>query len=130
MEKMNKILESMTLDFLGKGTYKTTPAKFLAEKDSIFLDIRTKEEIDTIALNLKYHQTVLHIPLNEIPQRLHEIPRDKRIGLFCSSGVRIAMVYIYLRTAGYENVVMIQGGLGAIVDELKPGKILKILNID
>ena len=69
----------------------------------------------------------LHIPFNELPGRLNELPKDKRIGLFCSSGVRIAMAYLYLRTAGYDNIVMITGGLDAIVKELKPGKILKVI---
>ncbi len=125
MEELNKVMESLTLEFLGSGTYRVSPQQFIAEKDAIFLDIRTNEEIETISLNLKYHQTVLRIPLNELPKRLGEIPKDKIVGLFCSSGVRIAMAYLYLRTAGFENVLMISGGLDAIISELKPGGVLK-----
>lgn len=127
MEKLNKVVESLSFEFLAKGSYKTTAAKFLQEKESILLDIRSQVEIETISLNLKHHKPMLHIPLNELPQRLNEIPSDKKIGLFCSSGVRIAMAYLYLRTAGYENIVMVSGGLEAIVPELKPGKIFKVI---
>ena len=125
MEQLNNVVESLTFDFLAKGSYKIQPAKFLEETNALLLDIRSQEEIETISLNLKHHLPVIHIPLNEIPQRLSEIPKDRKVGLFCSSGVRIAMAYLYLRTAGYDNIVMIMGGLDSIVQELKPGKILK-----
>jgi len=128
MDKLNNIMAEMKFEFLAKGTYKTTPEKFLSEINTIFLDIRAKEEIETISLNLKYHTPVINIALNELPDRINEIPKNKRIGLFCSSGIRIAMAYIYMRTAGFENVVIITGGLDAIVKELKPGKILKAIN--
>ena len=128
MEKINKIVESMDMDFLGKSKHKIEPGIFLADKDALFLDIRTVEELETITLPLRHHLITLHIPFHELPKRLSELPSNKKIGLFCSSGVRIAMAYLYLRVAGYENIVMISGGLEAIVKELKPGKIFKKIN--
>ena len=128
MDKLNNIIAEMKFEFLAKGTYKTTPAEFLSDNKAVFLDIRAQEEIESISINLKHHMPVIRIALHELPDKIHNIPKHKRIGLFCSSGTRIAMAYLYLRTAGYENVVMISGGLDAIVKELKPGNIFKAVN--
>jgi rhodanese-related sulfurtransferase len=130
MENLNKIVTSMDFTFMASGVNKVTAANFLNEKDSLFLDIRCKEEVETISLNLKHHMQSINIPFHEFPARLNEIPKDRRIGLFCSGGVRIAMAYLYLRTAGYDNVVMVSGGLDAIVSELKPGKVFKKVNLN
>jgi 3-mercaptopyruvate sulfurtransferase SseA len=35
------------------------------------------------------------------------------------------MTYFYLRTLGFENVRIIQGGYAELVDDFKPGKLLK-----
>lgn len=131
MEQLNRTMESFTVEFFGSGQWKTTPAVFLAEKNAVFLDIRTKEEIETIELRLQHHPIqTLHIPLHEIPARLDEIPRDRKVGLFCSSGVRVAMAYLYLRTAGYPDIVILTGGLDAIVSELKPPNVFKSMQQD
>jgi rhodanese-related sulfurtransferase len=130
MERLNKIVTSMDFEFMASGINKVTAANFLKESDSLFVDIRCKEEVETISLNLKHHMEAINIPFHEFPARLNELPKDRRIGLFCSGGVRIAMAYLYLRTAGFESVVMISGGLDAIVSELKPGKVFKQVNIN
>mgnify|MGYP006447571089 CR=1 FL=1 len=72
-----------------------------------------------------HHIPVLHIPINEIPDRLSEIPRDKTVGIFCSSGVRSTMTYFYLRTLGFEKVRIIESGYAELVENFKPGKLLK-----
>ena len=71
---------------------------------------------------------VLHIPIDEIPVRIAEIPHDKTVGIFCSSGIRSTMIYLYWRTLGFENVRIIEGGYDELADEFKPGKLLKHLN--
>jgi len=97
----------------------------LTEKNSLFLDVRSDEELETIAFRLVYHMPVLHIPIDRIPERMSEIPRDKVVGVFCSSGVRSTMVYLYLRSHGCDNVRIIEGGYAELVEDLKPGKLLK-----
>lgn len=89
------------------------------------MDVRSDEEFLTIAFSLIHHMHVLHIPINEIPERTNEILHDKIVGVFCSSGVRSTMVYLYLRTLGFENVRIIEGGYAELVNEFKPGKLLK-----
>ncbi|MBN1150353.1 rhodanese-like domain-containing protein [candidate division WOR-3 bacterium] len=125
MNKIDKIMKSMTFDFFGNGKYKIAPSMHLSSTNSVFLDVRSKEELETISFSLVHHMPVLHIPINEIPDRLSEIPRDKTVGIFCSSGVRSTMAYFYLRTLGFENVRIIEGGYAELVDDFKPGKLLK-----
>ncbi len=128
MDKINDVMKSMTFDFFGSGKHKISPSMHLTEKNSLFLDVRSIEELDTITFSLVHHMPVLHIPIDEIPNRVNEIPEDKTIGIFCSSGVRSTMVYLYLRTLGFENVRLIEGGYAELADEFKPGKLLKHLN--
>ena len=125
MEKINTVLKTMTFDFFGSGQHKIFPSMHLAGKNSIFLDVRSNEEAETINLRLKHHMPVIHIPIDEIPERITEIPRDKVVGIFCSSDVRSTMVYFYLRILGFDNVRIIEGGYSELVHEFKPGKLLK-----
>jgi len=127
MDRMNEVMKSMTFEFFGSGKHKISPSVHLTEKNSLFLDVRSEEEFNTIAFSLVHHMPVLHIPVDQIPDRISEIPGDKTIGVFCSSGVRATMVYVYLRALGYDNVRVIEGGYAELSDELKPGKLLKHL---
>lgn len=127
METLDNIMRSLDFEYFATSQHKTSPADFLSNKNGVFLDLRAKEEIETISINLNYHMPVLHIPLNELPDRLSDIPKDKIIGLFCASGVRIAIAYLYLKTSGYENITMLTGGFEALIPELKPGKVLKAM---
>jgi rhodanese-related sulfurtransferase len=128
MEKINEVLRSLNFAFFGSGKHKITPAMFLAEKDSVFLDVRSKEELETVTFRLAHHASALHIPIDEVPERVSEIPKDKLVGVFCSSGVRSTMVYLYLRALGFDKVRLIEGGYAELVEEFKPGKLLKQLS--
>ncbi len=97
----------------------------LTEKKALFLDVRSTKELETISFGLIHHMPVLHIPINEVPERVSEIPRDKIVGVFCSSAVRSTMVYLYLRALGFDKVRIIEGGYAELVEELTPGKLLK-----
>ena len=125
MEKIEDIIKSMTFEFFGNGKHKIKASGHLSKDNALFLDVRSKEEIDTLSFELTHHMPVLNIPINEIPDRLKEIPKDKSIGVFCSSVVRAAIVYTYLKAKGYEDVLILEGGYNDIVDEFKPGKLLK-----
>jgi len=127
MEKIEEIMKLMTFEFCGSGKHKIKASDFFSKNNSLFLDVRSKEERDTLSFELIHHMPVLHIPINEIPDRLNEIPKDKFIGIFCSSGVRATIVYVYLKTKGYDNVRMLEGGYNSIVEEFKPGKLLKTI---
>lgn len=68
-----------------------------AAGDAIILDVREAMEwamghIDGATL----------IPLNELPQRFTELPKDKRIICQCASGGRSASATRFLVEAGYD----------------------------
>ncbi|MFA6815329.1 MAG: rhodanese-like domain-containing protein [Lentisphaeria bacterium] len=127
--KMDDVLKDLTLDYLGKGKYKTTPEDFLKVNDGCLLDVRTQEEASAISINMEHLPNIQckNIPVNEIPERYSEIPKGKSIAVFCPANVRASMAYLYLRTKGYTNIRIMLGGYAALTDAVKPGKILKAL---
>jgi rhodanese-related sulfurtransferase len=64
---------------------------------TLILDVRTpKEAADGLLPN------ALNIPMEELEQRLAEVPKGKTLVIHCSTGVRAAMAYNVLKKAGYE----------------------------
>ena len=123
MNEFTNVLRSMNLEFFANGKHKIAAEKLFESKDAVFLDVRSKEEAESIAFPLKFQAECIHIPTNEIPDRLLEIPKDKPVGIFCSAGTRAAIVYAFLRANGYDNVKIMVGGYEEIINMLKPGKI-------
>lgn len=55
----------------------------------------------------------LHIPMNDIPGRIEEIPRDRDVVVYCHSGARSLMVVGFLRANGFPRVANLSGGIDA-----------------
>lgn len=128
MSNWDELLRSMTFDFFGSGGHKIEMENLLATKDAIFLDVRSSQERESLQIRLEHHIRVLWIPIDEIPDRYNEIPRDKTIGVFCSAGARSTIVYVYLRSLGYENVRIAPSNYDAITSHLLPGKLYKAIS--
>lgn len=60
-----------------------------------------------------------NIPLQEVTQRLAQIPHGKPIMVYCRSGNRSGMALQMLQTAGYEEVYNV-GGIGELVAQGLP----------
>ncbi|HHX16067.1 MAG TPA: rhodanese-like domain-containing protein [Fibrobacter sp.] len=75
---------------------------------AIFLDVRTPEEVTRGAV-----QSALFIPLQELERRLSEIPKDKKILVYCRSGRRSVTASSILIRAGFTDVYNVQGGYSA-----------------
>jgi len=71
----------------------------LAQKtdNTIIVDVRTAEEAKAGAI-----AGALNIPTDEIADRAGEIPKDKSIVTYCSTGIRAEMAYIALKEKGYN----------------------------
>jgi rhodanese-related sulfurtransferase len=104
--------------------------KLIAMVDGVFLDVRSVPELESLQLRLEHHIEVLHIPNDQMTDRIGEIPRDRMIGIFWSAGTRSAIVYAYLRTKGYENVRVTLGGYEAVMNLMLPGKLLKRIQMN
>ncbi len=125
---MENAIEKMDFKFFGTGQHKIDAESFLKKENAVMLDVRSKEEVETIKISMTHHFSVLEIPFNQLPARIKELPTDKFIGIFCSSGVRSAIAFGYLRGKGFENVKMIEGGYMDLTQAMLPGKIYKHLN--
>ncbi|MGM0611826.1 MAG: rhodanese-like domain-containing protein, partial [Thermodesulfobacteriota bacterium] len=66
-----------------------------------------------------------NIPVNELPDRLDELPEDGLIIVMCSSIFRAALVYGYLLSRGFEAVKGLTGTLEQMAGQLKPGPLYK-----
>jgi len=117
-------LRSMTFEFLGTGGHKVAHADLFAAPDAVVLDVRTREEAESLAFPLRHQvREVIQIPLNELPDRLDELPPDCPIGILCVSDVRSAIAFAYLRAKGCTQARILAGGTAALVAELKTGKV-------
>ena len=125
MKELERVLQTMDFEFFGAGKHKIDVDRLLTMGNAVFLDVRSYPEVESLQFGLKYHVEVLHIPIDEVPSRISEIPRDKTVGIFCSGGTRSAIVYAFLLTKGYENVRIVQGGYEAIANLILPGRLLK-----
>jgi rhodanese-related sulfurtransferase len=126
---MEQILKSLTLDFFGKGKHKISPEKFFEIENGFVLDVRSKEEAGSIMIKMEYHPNMecKNIPIDEIPDRISEIPKEKSVAVFCPANVRSAIVYAYLLSKGFSDIRIVEGGYSALTEALKPGKVLKVL---
>jgi rhodanese-related sulfurtransferase len=128
MNELEAVIAKMDFQFFGTSQHKMEPSVFFDSDNAVLLDVRAQEEQETIRLPLKYHLPVLEIPTDQVPARVDEIPRDKLIGVFCSSGVRCTVIFTYLKSKGYENVKILPGGYGPLFEALMPGKVYKKVN--
>lgn len=77
--------------------------------DELFvLDVRNAGEFEG---ELGHLESAHLIPLNELRERLEEIPQGKPVVAVCQSGKRSAMAAEILLKAGYEQVANVSGGL-------------------
>lgn len=63
----------------------------------ILLDVRSDEEVEKGKI-----PGALAIPVDELTERIDEVPRNKRIFAYCSAGVRSEMAYLILKKRGYD----------------------------
>ncbi|HEV2166840.1 MAG TPA: rhodanese-like domain-containing protein [Thermoplasmata archaeon] len=55
----------------------------------------------------------LHIPMQQVAERLGELPRDVPIVVYCHGGARSAMVAGFLASRGFARVSNLSGGVDA-----------------
>ena len=94
----------MHADNILKGLVK--PAFFEDLKDSLPVDIRSQAEFqnETIA-------GAVHIFTPELRTRYNELPKDKKIILFCNTGFQSYVASRILTQRGFNNVYSLTGGI-------------------
>jgi UPF0176 protein len=85
--------------------------KVLEQEDVVLID--TRNAIDP---NIK--------AFNEFPQYLDDakIPKEKKVLMYCTGGIRCEKALIEMQKRGYENVYQLEGGILKYLEEYPQGK--------
>ncbi|MFB6260377.1 MAG: rhodanese-like domain-containing protein [Thiohalorhabdaceae bacterium] len=86
-----------------------------AEPSPVVLDVREPRELAVCALD-----DAVHIPMNEIPARLDELPADREVVVMCHHGMRSMQVTQFLRHQGFSHVRNLAGGIDAWAARVDP----------
>ncbi|MEM0374192.1 MAG: CoA-disulfide reductase [Sulfolobales archaeon] len=77
-----------------------------SDRSSLFiLDVRTRDEF-----NLGHIEGAVNIPVDEIREHLNEIPKDKKIIVYCGVGLRAYIACRILYQNGFSEVYNLTGG--------------------
>ena len=74
-------------------------ATFLLEEGALVVDVRTPGEWGE-----GHADESLLLPLNELPSRFGELPKDRALLMVCRSGGRSEQAALFLKAMGYERV--------------------------
>jgi hydroxyacylglutathione hydrolase len=87
-------------------------AAALASADPpLLLDVRTPQERHT-----RYIAGSLHIPLQRLQRQLHEVPRGRKIVVYCAGGYRSSLAIGLLEQHGVTTLADLDGGMTAWED--------------
>ncbi len=78
------------------------------QQGALILDVRTQEEWDALHIP----ETTL-IPLEQLPDRYEELPKNEEIVVICRSGNRSQVGRDILLEAGFKKVTSVNGGVNA-----------------
>ena len=92
-------------------------ARAMLETDAVVVDVRKRNEWQAGHMP---GEGVRNIPLQELAQRLDELPRDKKIVVHCQGGGRAAIAASLLKANGFTDVSNLSGGFGAWQEAGKP----------
>ncbi|MGQ9684862.1 MAG: rhodanese-like domain-containing protein [Thiobacillaceae bacterium] len=81
----------------------------------LLLDVREPWEFERCHID-----GALSVPMNGIPARLDELPRDREIVVICHHGVRSFHVARFLDHNGFTRIINLTGGVDAWAKEVDP----------
>jgi len=99
--------------------WQITPTELVAKRaggwNPLVVDVREPHEWEIVSLP----DSVL-IPVGDVPARMHELDSARDIVLVCRTGVRSARALEQLRSAGFDRLKNLTGGIHAWADEVDP----------
>ncbi len=124
----DKMLESYVanFDYASRLEMKASSKKLidlLEDGKAVLVDIRFKEEQQVWGPSF-----ALNIPLNELPDRLNELPKDKIIVTACPHKDRAIIAMTYLRSKGIPARYLTDGLIG-LAENLRGDKALYFMKI-
>ena len=79
-----------------------------APEPPALIDVRTPREWDEGHID-----AALNLPLSHLTERIEEVPRDRELVVYCTSGYRSSIATSLLRQGGIRAVRNLVGGLAA-----------------
>jgi rhodanese-related sulfurtransferase len=79
-----------------------------SQNPPLVIDIRAPRE-----WSIKHLSTSINLPLNQLQQRIDEVPRDRRIAVHCAGGYRSSIAVSILNQYGITNLIELAGGITA-----------------
>lgn len=89
-------------------TAPTLAEKLTSAQPPLVLDVRTEKE-----WNQKRIEDSLNIPLNQLTNRINELPRDHEIVVHCGTGYRSSIAVSLMEKHGLKNMMDLVGGFRA-----------------
>jgi rhodanese-related sulfurtransferase len=87
------------------------------KQQAVIVDVRTVPEYEE-----RHIPGATFIPLDQLPQRFSEVPKQGNVLIICRSGSRSNQAVALLREKGYSNVQSVTGGMldwqGSVVRSL------------
>jgi rhodanese-related sulfurtransferase len=80
-------------------------------ENPLVLDVREEWELQLASI-----PGVVHLPMNQVPERLEELSRDAETIVMCHAGGRSMRVAQYLSNQGFTKVANLAGGIAAWSD--------------
>jgi rhodanese-related sulfurtransferase len=80
--------------------------------DGQLIDVRQPDEVSAGTL-----PGAVNIPLDELPDRVDELDRTRRVVVLCRSGGRSTKASEFLTASGFGDVVNLSGGMLAYTGE-------------
>jgi len=92
--------------------------ELLKDENNVFVDVRNEKV--SKKMQAIYGERWITLPQDDLPQRWQELPKDKRLHVFCNTGLRSYESQLFLREKGFTDLKNIAGGY-ATARLLKPG---------
>jgi len=86
----------------------TLSEQLSSKNPPLILDVRTKNEWKSNRI-----KGSINIPLNQIKERISEIPKDKELVVHCASGYRSSIALSLLEKSKFSDVADLVGGISA-----------------
>ncbi|MFZ5650577.1 MAG: rhodanese-like domain-containing protein [Bacillota bacterium] len=76
-------------------------------KNLFLLDVREPYELEETG----YIPGAVNIPTGQVAEKISDLPKDKKLVIYCRSGRRSAEAAKFLSGKGYGNVYNLEGGI-------------------
>ncbi len=116
VEQNKAVADAPIVDGIPQISVQELKRRLDAHEDVFVLDVREPHEVKIVNIGAPL------IPLGELPKRLDELApyKDREIVVHCKSGGRSQKAAQFLKSAGFQHVENLAGGILAWADKIDP----------